>query len=64
VAEGALARWLISDKPEAKAEQTLLRERLDTMREQDSQYQLRVAAWTALIEATRLKDNPKTASDE
>jgi hypothetical protein len=64
VATGALARWLIRDKPEEKDERDLLRRRLDKIREQDSQYQVRVAAWKALIEATQLKDNPKTTSDE
>jgi hypothetical protein len=50
----AMARWLVSDTPEAKATQAALRQRLETMRASDKRLHLRIAAWNALAQAAEL----------
>jgi HEAT repeat protein len=56
VVVGALARWLASDKPEVKADQERLRQRLAQMRDTDRRVHLRIAAWNVFVEAAKLRE--------
>lgn len=57
VVVGALARWLASDKPEVKADQERLRQRLAQMRDSERHTHLRIAAWNVFVEAAELRAN-------
>lgn len=52
----AMARWLVSDSEIAKKTQAGLEQRLIQMRDTDKRLHLRIAAWDALAEAARLKE--------
>jgi hypothetical protein len=54
--EQAIALWMASKKPEAVATQAALKQRLETMRDQDSRLYLRIAAWDTLAAAADLRD--------
>ena len=57
VAEGAMALWMVSKRPEAVATQASLRQRLETMRDHDLRMHLRIAAWDTLSAAAALRDS-------
>jgi hypothetical protein len=54
---GAMAQWLVSDKPEAKATRIELKRKLEQMRDGDKQLHLRIAAWNVFVEAAELRAN-------
>jgi HEAT repeats len=56
VVVGAMTKWLVSKQPEAVATQDKLRERLETMRDQETRLYLRIAAWDTLTAATNLRN--------
>ncbi len=63
VVVGAMARWLVSDKLEAKATQASLKQRLEQMRDTDKRLHLRIAAWKVFVEAAELRENRQRGED-
>jgi hypothetical protein len=64
VVVGALAQWLVSDKPKAKAERAWLRSELERMRDKDKdkRLHLRIGAWNVFIEAAQLREKQEQAT--
>jgi hypothetical protein len=58
VVEGALARWLVSEKS-PKGVRNGLEQELRRMQRQDPRLHLRVAAWNVFAEAAQLRDKQK-----
>lgn len=52
---GAMARWLVSDKPEFRSTQEALKQRLRRMRDQDKRLHLRIAAGNVFNEVSELR---------
>jgi len=64
VVVGALAQWLESDTPEAKATRAALRQKLAQMRDHDGRRHLRIAAWNVFVQAAQLREQKQRLSIE